>query len=167
MTEVATGERAAVRFDTRSGAPTVLWKGRARLANVTGDATHQELFAHYQDIRTPPNVYRFAADFARKERVSNADQRLDAVAVGSADVFETVIPGYNGAIVKARTAVLLPPGAKRGDRLPAVVLMYPGGDRSRQAEVFGGGGDLDDPNPVVHEPRVRGRPRQSAVRPES
>jgi dipeptidyl aminopeptidase/acylaminoacyl peptidase len=145
LTDVATGERAAVRFDARNGTPTVLWKGRARLANVTGDGTHQQLFGLYQDIGTPPNVYRFPADFSRKDRVSHADDRLDAVAVGSADVFETTIPGYNGAIVKARTAVLLPPGAKRGDRLPAVVLMYPGGDRSRQAEVFGGGGDLTIP----------------------
>ena len=145
MTEVATGERGAVRFDTRSGKPTVLWKGRARLANAFGDTTHQSIFALYQDIRTAPNVYRFPANFASKDRVSHADDRLDGVAVGSADVFETVIPGYNGAIAKARTAVLLPPGAKRGDRLPAVVLMYPGGDRSRQAEVFGGGGDLTIP----------------------
>ena len=90
VTEVATGERAAVRFDTRSGKPTVLWKGRARLANLTGDSTHQQIFALYQDIRTPPNVYRFGADFARKERVSHADERLDAVAGGSADVCETV-----------------------------------------------------------------------------
>jgi dipeptidyl aminopeptidase/acylaminoacyl peptidase len=144
-TEVATGERAAIRFDMRSGRPTVLWKGRARLAMLTGDATHQQLFGLYQDIRTPPNVYRFGADFTRGDRVSHADERLDAVAVGSADVFETVIPGYNGAITKARTAVLLPPGAKRGDRLPAVVLMYPGGDRARQTEVFGGGQDLTIP----------------------
>jgi len=145
MTEVATGERGVVRFDMRSGRSTVLWKGRARLANAFGDTTHQSIFALYQDIRTPPNVYRFPATFASKDRISHADERLDAVAVGSADVFETVIPGYNGTIAKARTAVLLPPGAKRGDRLPAVVLMYPGGDRSRQAEVFGGGGDLTIP----------------------
>jgi dipeptidyl aminopeptidase/acylaminoacyl peptidase len=145
VTEVATGERAALRFDVQSGRPTVLWKGRARLAMLTGDASHQQLFGLYQDIRTPPNVYRFAADFGRGDRVSHADERLDAVAVGSADVFETVIPGYNGAIAKARTAVLLPPGAKRGDRLPAVVLMYPGGDRARQTEVFGGGEDLTIP----------------------
>jgi len=134
-----------LRFDVRSGKPTVLWKGRARLANLMGDASHQQVFALYQDIRTPPDVYRFQADFARKERVSQADERLEAVAVGSADVFETSIPGYAGAMAKARTAVLLPPGAKRGDRLPAVVLMYPGGDRSRQAEVFGGGQDLTIP----------------------
>jgi len=145
VTEVVTGEHAAIRFDARSGAPTVLWKGRARLANLTGDASHQQVFALYQDIRTPPNVYRFPAGFAPKERVSQADERLDAIAVGSVDVFETTIPGYNGAMAKARTAVLLPPGAKRGDRLPAVVLMYPGGDRSRQAEVFGGGQDLTIP----------------------
>jgi len=145
VTEAATGERAAMRFDTRSGAPTVLWRGRARVATLMGDTTHQQVFGLYQDIRTPPDIYRFPAGFARKERVSHADGRLDAVAVGSAEVFETSIPGFNGAITRARTAVLLPPGAKRGDRLPAVVLMYPGSDRSRAVEVFGGGGDLTIP----------------------
>jgi dipeptidyl aminopeptidase/acylaminoacyl peptidase len=44
-----------------------------------------------------------------------------------------------------RSTALLPPGAKRGDRLPALVLMYPGGDRSRESEVFGGGGPLTVP----------------------
>lgn len=148
LTEVATGERAAVRFSTRNGEAHVLWTGRARIANLTGggDTTQSAVYGLYQDVRTPPNVYRFPADFANMERVSHADDRLDSVAVGTADVFETTIPGYNGALVKARTAVLLPPGARRGDKLPAVVLMYPGGDRSRQAEVFGGGGDLTIPN---------------------
>lgn len=148
LTEVATGERAAVRFSIGNGEAQVLWKGRARIANLTGggDTTESAVYGLYQDVRTPPNVYRFPGDFANKERISHADDRLDAVAAGSAEVFETTIPGYNGALAKARTAVLLPPGAKRGDRLPAVVLMYPGGDRSRQSEVFGGGGDLTIPN---------------------
>ena len=148
LTEVATGERAAVRFSTRNSESRVLWKGRARIANLTGggDTTESAVYGQYQDVRTPPNVYRFPVDFANKERISHADVRLDSVAVGTAEVFETTIPGYNGALAKARTAVLLPPGAKRGDRLPALALMYPGGDRSRQSEVFGGGGDLTIPN---------------------
>jgi dipeptidyl aminopeptidase/acylaminoacyl peptidase len=148
LTEVETGERAAVRFSTRNGQAQVLWKGRARIANLTGggDTTESTVYGLYQDVRTPPNVYRFPADFASKVRISHADDRLDNVAVGSAEVFETTIPGYNGALVKARTAVLLPPGAKRGDKLPALVLMYPGGDRARQSEIFGGGGDLTIPN---------------------
>lgn len=148
LTEVETGERAAVRFSTRNGEASVLWKGRARVANLTGggDTTDRAVYGLYQDVGTPPNVYRFPAAFASKERVSHADDRLDAIAAGSAEIFETTIPGYSGALAKARTAVLLPPGAKRGDKLPAVVLMYPGSDRSRQSEIFGGGGDLTIPN---------------------
>ncbi len=148
LTEVATGERAAVRFSTRNSESRILWKGRARIVNLTGggDTTKSAVYGLYQDVRTPPNVYRLPGDFANKERISHADARLDSVAVGTAEVFETTIPGYNGALAKARTAVLLPPGAKRGDRLPALVLMYPGGDRSRQSEVFGGGGDLTIPS---------------------
>lgn len=146
LTEVATGERAVVRYPTRGGPPRILWKGRARLGGLTGDSTHQAIYGLYQDVRTPPNLYRFPADMSQKTRVSHAESRLDAVAVGTADVFETTIPGYSGALSKARTAVLLPPNAKRGDKLPAVVLMYPGGDRSRESEVFGGGGPLTVPS---------------------
>jgi len=55
------------------------------------------------------------------------------------------VPLYNGTLERVRTAVLLPSGAKRGDRLPAIVMMYPGSDRSRAAEQFGGGGDVTVP----------------------
>ncbi|MBV6522666.1 MAG: hypothetical protein MNPFHGCM_02814 [Gemmatimonadaceae bacterium] len=146
LTEKSTGERAAVRYDIAGGQSKLLWKGRARISRLTGDATHSAVFGLYQDVRTPNDVYRFTADFERKERVSRVDARLDSVAVGSADIFETTIPGYNGTLDTGRTAVLLPPGAKKGDKLPAVVLMYPGGDRTSETELFGGGGGLTVPS---------------------
>jgi dipeptidyl aminopeptidase/acylaminoacyl peptidase len=146
LTENATGLRVVGRFDVGGGAMRTLWSGRARVGSLTGGGSHDALFGFYEDVATPPDVYRFGADFAPRDRVSHVDPRLDRVAVGTAEVFETAVPGYNGALGTVRTAVLLPPGAKRGDRLPAVVLMYPGGDRSREAELFGGGGGLTIPN---------------------
>jgi dipeptidyl aminopeptidase/acylaminoacyl peptidase len=146
LTQLATGERTVVRFDLTSGRSQVLWKGRARLTNLTGDASHTAAFGTYQDIGTAPDVYRFPASFATRERVSHIDSRLDGVAAATVELFETTIPGYNGKLTTVRTAVLLPPGAKRGDRLPAIVLMYPGGDRTRETEVFGGGAGLTVPN---------------------
>ncbi len=146
LTERATGERAAVRFDLTSARSRVLWKGRARLANLTGDAGHTAVLGTYQDVGTAPEVYRFPATFANRERVSHIDARLERVSAGAAEIFETTIPGYNGKLVSVRTAVLLPPGAKRGDRLPALVLMYPGSDRTRETEIFGGGAGLTVPN---------------------
>lgn len=146
MTERATGERGAVRFDFATGTSRVLWKGRARLANVIGDAGHTSALAMYQDVATPPDVYRFSSNFARTDRVSHIEPRLDTVSTGAAEIFETTIPAHDGRLTTVRTAVLLPPGAKRGDKLPAVVIIYPGGDRTRETEIFGGGDGLTVPN---------------------
>jgi dipeptidyl aminopeptidase/acylaminoacyl peptidase len=145
-TDTASGERALLRYAANGGEARILWRGRFRLGELRGDTTHQAVFALYQDIGTPPDVFRFGPDFAAKARVTHADARLDAVHVGTTEVFETSIPGYDGRLVAARTAVLLPPGARRGDRLPAIVLMYPGGDRSTESEMFGGGRGLTIPS---------------------
>lgn len=141
----STGEKRIVRFDPRTGKSSVLWTGLARLTSLTAGGNHDFIFGSYEDLRTPPNVYRFPADFSSKERVSHIDPRLDAVQVGSVEVFETTVPLHNGTLGKVRTAVLLPLDAKRGDRLPAIVTMYPGGDRSREAEQFGGGNSITVP----------------------
>ncbi|HEU4589179.1 MAG TPA: prolyl oligopeptidase family serine peptidase [Gemmatimonadales bacterium] len=149
LEERATGETGVVRFDPeRGGAEQVLWKGVARLDLLTGGGRHDDVFGTYEDYRTPPNVYRFPADFATKSRVSHLDPRLDSVAVGSVEIFQTTVPLYDGKLGQVRTAVLLPKGAKRGDRLPAIVMMYPGGDRTRMAAQFGGGNIVTVPNLV-------------------
>lgn len=143
--ERATGDKGVVRFDPRTGASTVLWKGLARLVNLTGGGRHDAILGIYEDLGTPPNLYRFAADFSSRERISHIDPRLDRVAAGTVEVLETTVPLHDGRLGGARTAVLLPAGAKRGDRLAAVVLMYPGSDASREAERFGGGARLTVP----------------------
>jgi dipeptidyl aminopeptidase/acylaminoacyl peptidase len=145
LDERATGETAVVRFDPRTGRDSILWKGMGRLDNLTGGGHHDFLVGTYQDLRTPPDVYRFPVDFSSRERVSHLDPRLDTVAVGTAERFETVVPMYDGTRKTVRTAVILPPGAKRGDRRPAIVMMYPGSDLSRDAELFGAGSGVTVP----------------------
>ena len=139
MEERATGHQGIVRFDPATGKSSVLWKGLARLDKLTGGGSHEFLLGTYEDLGTPPNLYRFASDFSAKERVSHIDPRLDSVRVGTVEVIETMVPLHDGTLGKARSAVLLPNGAKRGDRLPAIVMMYPGSDASREAAQFGGG----------------------------
>ncbi|MEO8451269.1 MAG: prolyl oligopeptidase family serine peptidase [Gemmatimonadota bacterium] len=145
LEERATGKKGVVRFEPRTGTSTVLWKGVARLGNLTGGGGHDALFGTFEDLGTPPNIYRFPADFSARERISHLDPRLDQVAAGTAEIFETTVPMYDGRLGKVRTAVLLPAGVKRGDRPPGVVLMYPGSDVSRTAEQFGGGTTLSIP----------------------
>jgi dipeptidyl aminopeptidase/acylaminoacyl peptidase len=140
----ATGERAVVRFDSQGGSR-VLWQGQGQLANLTGGGSHDAIYGSYEDLHTPPDIYRFAADFSSKERISHLEPRLDGISAGSFELFDTQVPMYDGKLGSVRTAVLLPPGAKRGDKLPAVVLMYPGSDVSRAAGEFGGGSQLSIP----------------------
>lgn len=146
LTDRSSGEKLIVRFNYRSGEHRVLWRGLARFEYLTTGGGHGPIMGVFQDVATPPDVYRFSPDFSTMARVSHIEPRLDHVAVGTAEIFETTVPLYDGTLANVRSAVLLPPGARRGDRLPALIGIYPGGDRSRNAEVFGGGMALTVPN---------------------
>lgn len=87
----------------------------------------------------PPDLFRLSKELAPEERVSNVEPRLEGHVVGEAETFRTVVPMHDGQLKQARTAVLLPPGARRGDRLPAVVSIYGGYDSSRGIQEYAGG----------------------------
>ena len=145
----ATGETAIARFDTTGGgAAKLLWKGLARIENLTANGHHDFIVGRYQDLGTPPDLYRFDRTFSTKVRLSTVEPRLDPVLGGTVEIFESIVPVHDGQLEKVRTAVVLPPGAKRGDRLPGIVLMYPGGDASRGADLFGGGDRITVPTLV-------------------
>ena len=153
LTERVTGEKAVVRYDPAGGeaegqAGRVLWKARARLDNLTSGGRHDFVLARYENMQTPADIHRFDADFATRERVTRIDPRLEEVAVGTSETFETTVPLHDGTLTRVKTAVLLPPGTRRGDRLPAIVTMYPGGDVTRSAADFGGGSVFTVPNLV-------------------
>jgi len=148
VTERATGDKAILRFDPATDGARVLWKARARLVNLTSGGSHDFIVGEYEDMRTPSNIFRFDADFSARERISHIDPRLDAVQVGTAETFETTVPLHDGTLATVKTAVLLPPGAEIGDRLPAIVTMYPGSDITRRAAEFGGGSVFTVPNLV-------------------
>ncbi len=106
--------------------------------NFIATRDHKSLFSVYQDLQTAENISAFSPKFTR-ERAIATDPRMDAIKVGVAETFQTALPGYAGVMETVRSTILLPPGAKRGDRLPAIVMIYPGGDLSNQIESFGGG----------------------------
>jgi dipeptidyl aminopeptidase/acylaminoacyl peptidase len=135
----ATGQRQVVRADIATGRQEILWQGYADFGdNFVGTRDHKSLFSVYQDLRTAENISAFSPKFAR-ERAIATDPRMDAIKVGVAETFQTALPGYAGIMESVRTTILLPPGAKRGDRLPAIVMIYPGSDLSNRIESFGGG----------------------------
>jgi dipeptidyl aminopeptidase/acylaminoacyl peptidase len=137
--ESATTQDAVLRIDTRSGAVSTLWKGMARLRLGGAPDDHGFFLAALEDVNTPGNLYTFDASFANKKRVTEVEPRLTSLRFGPVETFESTSPRYDGSLAKVTTAVLLPAGARRGDRLPAVVFLYPGGKVTRSAAEFGGG----------------------------
>jgi dipeptidyl aminopeptidase/acylaminoacyl peptidase len=135
----ASGQRQVVRADIVTGRQEILWQGHADFGNnFVATHDHKSWLSVYEDLQTAENVSVFSAKFAR-ERAIDIDPRMDGVQVGKAETFQTIMPGALGAMETVRSTILLPPGAKRGDRLPAIVMIYPGGDLSNRIESFGGG----------------------------
>lgn len=96
----------------------------------------------------PVDVYRLEPDFAPRDRLGAVEPRLDGRDVGRFETFRTVVPLHDGRRKSVRTAVLLPPGSKKGDRLPALVALYGGSDLSRSVNKYGGGYVSTIPAPV-------------------
>lgn len=139
MRERGTGEQAVMRFDLGSGKRSIIAKGMYRTYGFVSAGNHADLVAIYEDVATPPNLYRFSSSVARGQKLSTIDPRLDGRRYGSAEVIETRTPQHDGSMASVRTTLLLPPGAKRGDRLPGIVMIYSGSDLSTRGSYFGGG----------------------------
>ncbi len=106
------------------------------------------LVAKVESYTRAPDLYRLGPDLAVGPRLGVVDSRVDEHAFGAVESFETVVPLHDGRLKTVRTAVLLPPGAKRGDRLPAILTLYGGSSLAPQAREYGGGLVATIPTPV-------------------
>ena len=139
LRERSTGEQAIMRIDIASGRRSTLSKGMHRTYRFVSGGDHARLLGIYEDVATPPNFYRFSTGAVRGQKLTTIDPRLDGRRYGSAEVIETRTPQHDGSLATVRTTLLLPPGAKKGDRLPGIVMIYSGSDLSTRASYFGGG----------------------------
>jgi dipeptidyl aminopeptidase/acylaminoacyl peptidase len=148
MRERSSGEQAILGIDVSSGETTILAKGAYRTPFFAAGGDHRRLVGVYEDIGTPPNLYRFTAKAKLAQQMSLIDSRLAGRRYGTADVIEVRTPQHDGSLATVRTTILLPPGARRGDRLPGIVMIYSGSDLSTRANHFGGGMGNTVPNQV-------------------
>lgn len=148
MRHRGTGHQALFSIDLTSGVSEQMSSGLYRLRSFGSGGDHGELFVVYEDINTPPDIYRYDADLKQRKRVSIVEPRLEEISLGDVAVIETPAPFHDGSMVDVRTTVLLPPGAEKGDKLPAVVMIYSGSDLSSSASMYGGGEGNTVPNQV-------------------
>ena len=139
MENSESGEHTLIRLNFENGKNRTLWNGLALFEFYGSSRDQRSIVGVYQDVQTPPDLYLFDSEFASKKSLSHIEPRFDKIQVGPAKIFETSIPSYDGQLIKARTAILLPPGGKIGDKLPTIVFQYGGSRLSRSADRFGGG----------------------------
>lgn len=137
--QVEDGEAAILRFDLRSGNSNILWRGRAQIDFAGASADHSALFGIYQDIETPPDLYRFSADLSSRTRVSQVEPRFAGLRPARVETFQVSVPQYDGSRTPVTAALLLPAGARKGDRLPTLTVVYPRTTHIEEASRFGGG----------------------------
>ncbi len=106
------------------------------------------LFGLVESYARPPDYYRLGVDFVPGDRLGAIEPRLDGRPFGLAETFRTVVPLHDGTLKSVRSAILLPPGAKRGDRLPAIVSVYGDSNESGGVRDYGGGDVGTIPTPI-------------------
>jgi len=148
MRDRVTGHEALYRIALDSGRARQIDSGLHRLRHFGSGGDHRQLHAVYEDIGTPPDLYRYGTDMGRGSRVSTIEPRLEGVAPARVEVVENVVPLHDGRLQSVRTTLLLPEEAKAGDRLPAIVMIYSGSDLSTSATRYGGGMGNTVPNQV-------------------
>lgn len=148
MRHRTTGEQAFFRIALASGEVRLMVSGLHRLQHFVSGGDHRTLYAVYEDVDTPPDLYRYDARLAQQGRISAIEPRLTGIRLGGVRVIETAAPLHDGRIANVRTTLLLPPGAKPGDKLPAIVMIYSGSDLSTSASYYGGGSGNTIPNQI-------------------
>jgi dipeptidyl aminopeptidase/acylaminoacyl peptidase len=140
----ATFESAIVRLDLNSGAMMPLYSGRFIFQDdrrarpmVAAPADHSFIIGQLEGADRPPDLYRFGAEGKVINRVTEIEPRLSSLRFGPAELFETKIIGPNGEAMTVYTGVLMPPGTKRGDRVPAVATVYGGTSNALHLDRFG------------------------------
>lgn len=118
-----TGESIYAEVNIRTGSSNLLWKGD-KSPYILGAGPSGTWVGIYGDVNSPADLFRVSSDFKNNEKITHLEPRLDNVTFGSVETFTTSVTRYDGG-KEVTSAIVLPPGAKRGDKLPTVVIVYP------------------------------------------
>ncbi len=106
------------------------------------------LVAEVESYAHATNFHRITPEGTVGQRLGVVDDRLDGHDVGTTAIFDTIVPLHEGKLRSVRSAVLLPPGARVGDRLPTLMTCYGRIGTSGQARRYGGDDVSTTPAPL-------------------
>lgn len=131
-------ESAIIQLNIESGKEEVIWKGNDVIHFFGFNNSHDLLYGSFENFNSPKEINIFDINLKDKKIVSKTEPKYDSLDVGTIEFFETDVPAANGKMEKVQTAIILPTGTKKGDKLPTIVVHYPGADATRIAKYFGG-----------------------------
>jgi dipeptidyl aminopeptidase/acylaminoacyl peptidase len=114
------------RLDLTTGEWTTVHSDPQRITFASMPRNQSFLVATVDSYRSPADAYRFDTDFASRHPLTCVEPRMAGVEVGRREYFRTVVPLHDGQLKSVRTSVLIPQGAKMGNRLPAIICTYGG-----------------------------------------
>jgi dipeptidyl aminopeptidase/acylaminoacyl peptidase len=122
-----------------TGSVETVWEGHACLSPIDLSPDHQRFFTFYEDFATPQGIYTYDFQLSMFQALSRPEQAFAGQPVGSFHLIESQLPDQEGKIETVLTGLILPPGAKLEDRIPAIVVHYPGANCAPKIGRFGGG----------------------------
>jgi dipeptidyl aminopeptidase/acylaminoacyl peptidase len=146
--DAPTGRTLVRRLELAKGRWTTVETGleSVEIQGTPRDASF--LIGTIQGYARPPDLYRFDPDLTPQRKLTEIEPRLKGRELGPVELFETLVPLHDGRLKPVRTAVFLPPGARKGDRLPAILCCYGGSDLSLRNTRYGGTDVSTIPAPV-------------------
>ncbi len=139
--EAAPARAAVLKCEIANRKCVTTWSGTAQLEIAGAPADHSAPYATFESFGAYKNLYRFDRDLRKKTRVTDVENRVAKYELGTVETFETAIPLPDGSTRKVVSSIALPAGAKRGDRLPTIVFVYPRSEASHRTALNWGGGD--------------------------
>jgi dipeptidyl aminopeptidase/acylaminoacyl peptidase len=137
---------AIIYLNTKNGSTEIVYTYESNNTFITAMPGEKSILVSMEDAYTPIDLYLVDTKKYQKKRLTEINPGLKEVQFGDIEEFETEIVRYDGERVKVKTAVLLPPGKKKGEKLPAVSSFYPNRNYSGFAAKYGGGTPANIPS---------------------
>lgn len=135
--------KAVVRINLENGHLQLVWKGNKSLSSIGFSPDHHVLYSFLESYDHPCEIYQSDIHLKNKRKISHTEPLFDMLPLGKVKFFESLVPGKEGQLEKVKTAIILPPGTSYGQKLPAVVVHYPGSNCISSVNHFAGGDNIN------------------------
>ena len=136
VVERKTGDNVILKVALQTGSPKEVFRWDGTMSKLSGAPDQRSVSMVLENINTASQLFRFSSDFRRRQRLSDLTGDLTGVDIGAVHRLSVTVPKYDHALETVYPSIVMPPGTKKGDAVPAIVTFYPGMDLSGETSKF-------------------------------